>query len=155
MNRIFWIVFSIILLHTGLSGQKNGIGLNFIHNDYSGLNAELRYDRQLSNRWIVGGSVSTSFQNVTSYRFGVKYKALEIGKFSFHSGLDYSIIYSNHKLDSELHTFRFLEVPLDFRYKLSDTYSISVGASFSSPIKSYSYKTHLLNNLRLGVIKKF
>lgn len=145
----------MIWLHAGLNGQDNAIGFNLKYNGYFGLGSELRYERNLKEKWIVGGSVSTNFKSYVSLTGGFKYRIVHLGKFSFLSGLDYNLSYAKSAGESTGETYRFIEIPLDIRVRLSDNYSFLLGAALISPLHSYSLKDYPLNNLRLGVIGKF
>lgn len=155
MKKLLVIICLIGGIHSDVFTQDNGIGFNLKYNDFSGLGSELRYERNLSERWLIGASVASNFHGNLSLRGGFKHRIAQAGRVSFLAGLDYNIRFAKLAGESSTKTYRAFEIPLDIRIGISGDYQLLLGSALVFPVDSYSNKDYLLNNLRLGVIRKF
>lgn len=125
-------------------------------NDISGLNAELRYEKYIASRWLIGSSVASNFQNSISATVGLKYDILKSTKFSLFTGLDYKFESINlHISENVTKTYNSIEIPIEFRYNLSDRMSLNVGFSIPFSLDKGRQDEYLFNNYRFGVIRRF
>lgn len=125
-------------------------------NDISRLNAELRYEKYIASRWLIGSSVASNFQNSVSATVGFKYDLLKSVKFSLFTGVDYKFESINlHISENATKTYNSIEIPIEFRYNLSDRMSLNVGFSIPFSLDKGRQDEYLFNNYKLGVIRRF
>jgi len=158
MRHLFSAFLFLLLIgaSTETFSQNNNIGINISLNDISGLNAELRYEKFISSRWLVGSGVSSNFQNSVSATVGFKYDLLKRTKFSLFTGVDYK--YESIKLrigDNTTERQNSLEVPLELRYRLSNNLSLNAGFSIPFSLDKGRQDDYLFNSYRVGIIRRF
>lgn len=157
MRHLFSTLLFLILIGacTETFSQNNNLGVNFSYNSFSGLNGELRYEKMFRPRWLLSTSIGYNFRNAHSFSFGFKYILLKTEKISLLSGLDYKLESNKlHITDNERKIYNGLEVPLEFRYKLSDKMFLNAGLSIPFSLDKGRQVEDLLN-LRVGIIRRF
>lgn len=152
----FFLFLTLIGSSITAFSQNNNIGFHISMNDISGLNAELRYEKYIASRWLVGSSVATNFQNSVSTTVGFKYDLLKSVKFSLFTGMDYKFeSIKLHITENETKTQNSLELPLEFRYNFSNKMSLNAGFSIPFSLDKGRQEEYLFNNYKIGVIRRF
>ena len=154
--RLFFLFLTLIVNSIIAFSQDSNIGFHITINDISGLNAELRYEKYIASRWLIGSSVASNFQNSISATVGFKYDLLKSVKFSLFTGVDYKFeSIKLHITENETKRQNSLEVPLEFRYYFSDRMSLNAGFSIPFSLDKGRQDEYLFNNYRVGVIRRF
>jgi len=136
--------------------QNNNIGVNISINDLSGLNTELRYEKFVNSRWLVGTGVASNFRSSVSLTVGFKYDLLKRTNFSLLTGIDYRFEFIKlHITDNNTKRQNSLEVPLELRYKFSDNLSLNVGFSIPFSLDKGRQNEYLFNSYMIGIVKRF
>ena len=157
MRHLFSAFLFLLLIgaSTKTFSQNNNIGVNFSYNGSSGLNNELRYEKMISSRFLLGTSAAYNFRFAYSLNFGFKYDLLKSTKFSLFTGMDYKLeSIKFYGTDTKKIKENSLEVPLEFRYHLSNKFSLSAGFSIPFSIDKGRQGEDLLI-LRVGIIRRF
>jgi hypothetical protein len=155
MKKILFILF---LLPLGLISQnnmerRNGIRLGSVLSYQGLINAEVKFERWLSNKSNIGFSVNNNFDS--GYNFGVRagyaYSLLSTTRFHLTIGGDLSYQQNKQRLD--------LELPIELRYSFSN-YQLSLGIApvLTTILKNkdnYSSQTYFPDNIRFGIIYKY
>lgn len=150
------LVFLFSVLYNVTFSQNNNIGFNILSNDVSVLNIEARYEKFIRYRWLIGSGVASNLQNYVTATVGFKYDLLKRTKFSLFTGLDYRYASLNlQKTDFITKQQNSLEVPLEFRYHLSDKMSLNAGFSIPFSLDKGRQDEYLFNNYKIGVIRRF
>jgi hypothetical protein len=149
----------LFLLLTGAStktySQNNNIGVNLSYNGISGLNGEVRYERMIQPRWLLGAGAAYNFRFAYSLNTGFKYNLLKSTKFSLFTGMDYkfeSLKY--YETDTKRITQNSLEIPLEFRYHFSNQWSINAGLSIPFSLDK-GREAEDLFIFRFGAVRRF
>lgn len=153
-------LFCIFLILMGSSitafAQNNNIGFNISMNDISGLNAELRYEKYIGQRWLIGSSVASNFHTSFSVSTGFKYDLLRSVHFSLLTGMDYKFESIRiREIETRTKRHNSLEVPLEFRYYFSNRMSLNAGFSIPFSLDKGRQDEYLFNNYKIGVIRRF
>jgi len=151
-----FLVFLFSAFSNMVFSQNNNIGVNISINDFSGLNTELRYEKFINSRWLVGTGVASNFQNYVAATVGFKYDLLKRTKFSLFTGVDYKFESLNlQKSDNVTKRQNSLEIPLELRYKFSDNLALNVGFSIPFSLDKGRQNEYLFNSYRIGIVKRF
>jgi len=151
-----FLVFLYSAVSNAAFSQNNNIGVNIISNDVSVLNGEVRYEKFISSRWLVGTGVASNFQNYVTATVGFKYDLLKRTKFSLFTGVDYKFESLNlQKFNIVTKPQNSLEVPLELRYKLSNNLSLNAGFSIPFSLDKGRQDEYLFNSYRVGIIRRF
>jgi hypothetical protein len=149
----------LFLLLTGAStktySQNNNIGVHLSYNSISGLNGEVRYEKMIQPRWLLSTGTAYNFRFAHSFNVGFKYDLLKNTKFSLFTGMDYkfeSLKYSES--DSKRITQNSLEIPMEFRYHLSNKMSLNAGLSIPFSLDK-GREVEDLFIFRFGAIRRF
>jgi len=157
MRHLFSAFLFLLLIgaSTKTFSQNNNIGVNFSYNGISGLNGELRYEKKISPRFLLGTGAAYNFRFAYSLNFGFKYDLLKSTKFSLFTGMDYKLeSLEFYDTDTKRIKENSLEVPLEFRYHLSNKSSLNAGFSIPFSLDKGRQVEDLLI-FRLGVIRRF
>lgn len=156
------IFLAVSLLSFPLFGQYNPGKLNSVkigssHNAYSGLEFNIGYERAISPKQFIHGSLFTTYRS-HGFTLGTKYNLLSYKWIEAFAGLDIRSEYQS-KLwyGREGYSYNFtIEPTLELRFNVNKTHFITTGMQFC-PI--YSNKElgdgYFLNRLNIGVSRRF
>lgn len=151
--------FILILLLTSASicvyGQtSNNLTLGSLYSNLSGLNAELSYSKQFTNRVGIIGRLAYNFNESYGVRGGLFYRFISIEFLNIDFGAEYN--YDRHKnsnINDEIISSN-LEFPLTISYMVSKSFELYGGISSNINLND-SEPNRLADNLRLGVTYKW
>jgi hypothetical protein len=134
--------------------KKNYIGISS-GTWVQGYEGYLRYEYALSDKKRLGLQIGYNSYGYHSLTFDYKYRILNSKRFSFYSGLDFTI--RNYKATPESKNAYYLDVkiPLEFRYRISNNYNFSLSYSPILTSTLTNSTSGPLNNLRLGILYRF
>jgi hypothetical protein len=154
---LFTVLLTLLTSFNEAISQSQNIGLNLSINDISGLNAELRYERLIGPRWILGTGVASNFVYGSSLNLGFRYFLLKKEKISIITGLDYRFVSLRGLYDdkNKREFYNRLELPFEFRYRISKNTSLNMGVTIPYSLDKGRYEDNFINSYRLGVIRHF
>lgn len=121
---------------------KNNIGIGWRYNRWIAggpkfrSEAEVRYERFIRERHLVGASFNLDFRNLVSSNLTYTYAILHGKKFQIWVGLAFYFerIYSLENFPGEHFDDHCLQVPIEFRYLLNDRFQAYAGANYGNAI---------------------
>lgn len=157
MKHLLSLLLFLILIGAGTKtySQNNNIGINLSYNSISGLNGEVRYEKMIRPRWLLSTGAAYNFRFAHSFNVGFKYDLLKSTKFSLFTGMDYkfeSLKYYDR--DTKSTTQNSLEIPVEFRYHLSNKLSLNAGLSIPFSLDK-GREVEDLFIFRFGALRRF
>lgn len=157
------IFLAISLLSFPLFAQYNPEKLNAVkigssYGGFSGLEFNLGYERAISPKQIIYGSLFTTIRESQGFTLGYKYNLLSYKWIEAFAGLDLRSEYFNYRrYGIERKSFSFsIQPTLELRFNVNKTHFITTGMHFS-PIYSNNNlgSDYFLNSLNIGVSRRF
>lgn len=154
MNKYILILFltsASICVH----GQtSNNLSVGSLYSNLSGLNAELSYSKQITNRVGIIGRLAYNVNKSYGLRGGLFYRFINKDFLKVDFGSEYN--YDRHKnvsTNDEIVSSN-IEFPITISYRLSENFDLYGGISNSINLND-SEPNRLVDNLRLGVTYKW
>lgn len=134
-------------------------GVHLTYNGNDGAGVSLRYRKGLKNAGMLKFEVNSNLKDAWIGRLGYELIRADWGNVELSLGLDLKykyLNYSKYNLDSN-HEVAF-EFPIDFRWKLSEEFSLQVGTSLSQRLwrkNNLPESNHRASEIRVGFGYKF
>lgn len=139
-------------------GKLNSVKIGSSYGGFSGLEFNVGYERAISPKQIIYGSLFTTNRVSRGFTLGYKYNLLSYKWIEAFAGIDLRSEYFDYRrYGIERTSFNFsIEPTLELRFNVNKTHFITTGMQFS-PIfeKHNNYDSDWLRRLNIGVSRRF
>lgn len=153
----FILINSIYCVAQGSESMlKNNVGLGLLYNDRTDIKLDLRYERLLRSKHLLGFSAFTNFSSATGFKTGYKFMVYDQSRFQILAGLDYHFErFRVLQFPNETFKATTFEIPIEVRCNIKNELKIYLGVAAGWSLNNRKDENFFINNVKFGLLQGF